>query len=90
MHGWTGFWTHERAGELRLEAEKQRLVRELRATRTEESGGRVPRLLRGLSMSIGVANLASRTALAADAGGGCDDAPGTARQPGMACDAPAR
>ena len=88
MDGWMDLWIHERPGELRLEADQRRLVRELKAAKSRKRGGGVTHLLRGLSG--GVASLAKRTALSADSGVGRADGPGVARQPGRACDAPAR
>ena len=84
MDGWMNLWTHERADELRMEAEKRRFVQELRAARTKERGGRVPGLLRGLI--DGLAGLGSRTAHTTGADVGCADDPESARQPGRACD----
>ena len=78
MNGWTDFLTHDRADELRLEAEKQRFVRELRAVRRKERGGRFSHLLRGLG-GVFVAYLASRAALSADTDVGCADDPQAAR-----------
>ena len=89
MDGWMDLWIHERPGELRLEAEQQRLVRELKAAKTRKRGGGVIHLLlRGLRR--GIASLAKGTAIPADSCVGRADGPGAARQAGRTCDAPAR
>lgn len=77
MDGWMDLWIRERAGELRLEAERRRFVRELRTARTEERGGGLSRLVRGLRR--GIAGLAPRTAISADASAGCADQAEAAR-----------
>jgi hypothetical protein len=77
MDGWMDLWSHDRAGELRLEAEERRLVSELKAARTKRRGRGVSHLLRGLRH--GIAGLAPRTVVPADAGAGCAEEPETAR-----------